>query len=70
MNVAIGQKLVELRGARTRDEVAVAIGVSRTAIQMYENGQRIPRDSIKVKLARYYNVSVAELFFSSEYTVS
>lgn len=69
MKEIIGQKLVDLRGTRTRLEVAEAIGVSKTAIQMYENGQRIPKDSIKVKLAKYYNVSVAELFFSTEYTV-
>lgn len=69
MSQAIGQKLLELRGTRSREEVAAAIGISRTAVQMYENGQRVPKDSIKVKLAKFYNVSVQELFFSSEYTV-
>lgn len=64
MKEQIGQKLVQLRGERTREEVASAVGVSRSAIQMYENGQRIPQDEIKVRLAHYYNTSVDELFFS------
>lgn len=64
MREQIGQKLVKLRGGRTREEVANAIGVSLSAIQMYENGQRIPQDVIKLRLADYYNTSVDELFFS------
>lgn len=64
MKKQIGQKLVTLRGFKTRREVADAVGVSLTAIQMYENGQRIPKDDIKIRLSRYYNISVEELFFS------
>lgn len=60
----IGQKLIVLRGLKSREQVAADIGVSCSAIQMYENGQRIPRDKIKVKIADYYQVSVDELFFS------
>jgi putative transcriptional regulator len=65
MKEQIGQKLIQLRGTRTRDEVADAIGVSHSAIQMYENGQRIPRDEIKIRLAVFYEISVDELFFSA-----
>lgn len=63
MRKDIGEKLVSLRGTRSREEVAASIGVSCSAIQMYENGHRVPRDNIKMKLAQYYNVSVDELFF-------
>lgn len=59
----IAKKLRELRGERTREEVAVAVHVSASALSMYENGSRIPRDEIKVALARYYNTSVGALFF-------
>lgn len=59
----IGKKLVELRGDRSREEVAVAVGVSVSAISMYENGERIPRDSIKVKFADLYKRTVQEIFF-------
>nr|DAE59471.1 MAG TPA: hypothetical protein [Caudoviricetes sp.]DAK89788.1 MAG TPA: hypothetical protein [Caudoviricetes sp.]DAZ21113.1 MAG TPA: hypothetical protein [Caudoviricetes sp.] len=30
---------------------------------MYECGERIPRDSVKVKLAQYYEKTVQSIFF-------
>ncbi len=62
----IGKKLVALRGNRSREEVARAVGISCSALGMYEQGNRVPRDEIKVRLAKYYNVGVQELFFSPE----
>lgn len=59
----VAKKLVELRGERSREEVAKAVGVSVSAISMYENGERIPRDDIKVKIAQYYDKTVQEIFF-------
>jgi putative transcriptional regulator len=60
----IGKKLVELRGEKSREQVAVDIGISYSAIVSYELGERIPRDEIKIKLANYYGVGVGDLFFS------
>lgn len=60
----IGKRLMELRGKRTHEEVANNIGASVSAIGMYERGERVPRDEIKVKLANYYNVSVQKLFYT------
>ena len=60
----IGMRLVELRGARKQDEVAVAVGISSSALSMYERGERIPRDEIKIKLAEYYKISVEALFYA------
>lgn len=60
----IGEKLLELRGNRSREEVANAVNISISALQMYENGQRIPRDDIKVRLADYYKTTVQEIFFN------
>lgn len=37
--------------------------ISVSAIQMYEIGQRVPRDPIKVKLAAALNKPVQDLFF-------
>lgn len=62
----IAKKLVELRGDRSREEVAKAVGVSVSAISMYENGERIPRDDIKIRIAKYYRRSVQEIFFDSK----
>lgn len=59
----VGDKLTSLRGDRDRHEVAEALGISLSALQMYENGNRIPRDPVKVKIAKFYEVPVQELFF-------
>jgi DNA-binding XRE family transcriptional regulator len=59
----IGQKLVELRGEKTQEAVAIDLKISRSAVQMYENGERIPRDEIKIKIANYFNVNVQSIFF-------
>lgn len=60
----IGNNLLELRKKykKTTKEVANSCNISRSAISMYENGKRIPRDDIKIKLANYYNVSIEEIF--------
>ena len=60
---AIGRRLVQLRGLKTGDEVSKALGISRSALCMYEKGERIPRDQIKIRLAEYYGTTVQELFF-------
>lgn len=62
--MTIAERLVKARGSRKREEVAAAVGVSLSAIAMYENGERIPRDETKIKLAKYYNTTVQKLFFS------
>ena len=62
----IGQRLIELRGERKREEVANAIGVSKSAIAMYEAGERVPRDPLKLKIANYYNKTVEEIFFAKQ----
>lgn len=62
--VKIGQRLSNLRGNRTLKEVANAVGISVSALAMYETGKRVPRNEIKVMLARYFNTSVEALFFT------
>lgn len=60
----IAAKLKALRGEKTQKEVADAIGVSSMAISQYEQGERVPNDTVKLKLARYYGKTVEELFFA------
>lgn len=62
----IGKRLHELRGDTSREDLAKAIGVSVSAISMYENGERIPRDAVKVKIAEFYKMTVQEIFFDSK----
>lgn len=66
----IGERLQILRGTKTREEVANAVGVSISAMSMYENGERIPRDGIKIAFSRYYGKTVQEIFFDENVTYS
>ena len=61
---AVASRLKNLRGDRSQREVAEAIGVTPMAISQYEQGERIPNDEIKIKIARYYDQSVDKIFFS------
>lgn len=61
--IAMGKKLKVLRGTASADVVSKALKISRSALFMYERGERVPRDEVKVRIANYYNCSVAEIFF-------
>ena len=65
---AIGKNLKELRqkAGLSREEVSAALGVGLSALAMYERGERIPRDEIKIRIARLYEKSVDEIFFTTE----
>jgi transcriptional regulator with XRE-family HTH domain len=62
-NMTSGERLRALRGSRSQAEVAEAIGVSQSAICSYEKGERIPRDDVKKRIAKFYNKSVGFIFF-------
>ena len=59
----ISKNLIALRGEKSREEVAFSIGISASALSMYETGQRIPRDEIKLKLAEDDGVGVQASVF-------
>lgn len=61
---AIGRRLRDLRGDKTQTEVSRDLGISASALTMYEAGNRIPRDEIKVMIAKYYGKSVEDIFFA------
>jgi len=58
-----GEKLKELRGCRTQTGVARAVGITPSALSMYESGERVPRDEVKERLCAYYQVPVASVFY-------
>ncbi|MCR5566177.1 MAG: helix-turn-helix transcriptional regulator [Clostridiales bacterium] len=64
----IGNQLKALRSERgiSAEELAKNIGISASAIGMYENGYRIPRDQIKIRIAEFYDVTVESIFFPVE----
>lgn len=59
----IGNKLIELRRDISRETVASELGISVSALAMYEQGNRIPRDEIKIRIAQYYMKTVQDIFF-------
>ena len=62
--MSIGNKLRELRGERSQQEVAEILGISKSAYAMYEQDNRIPRDEVKMRIAKLFGVSVLDLFFA------
>ena len=66
MNNEISVRLRKMRNGRSRKDVAEACGISVSALAMYEAGKRVPKDSIKIRLAKFYNVSIENLFFANQ----
>ena len=63
--IKIGRFIAERRKSigLTQAQLAEQAGVSESAIQMYEIGQRVPRDSVKAKLAEVLKRPIQDLFF-------
>ena len=60
----IGKRLIALRGDLTQEQVAKALGVCTSSIGMYERGERIPRDEVKTAIAKLYDTTVQDIFFT------
>lgn len=60
----IAKRLIILRGNMSREYVAESVGISLSALTMYETGKRIPRDEIKMKLANFYGTDIMSIFFA------
>lgn len=61
----MARRLREARAGRYLEDVARSCGISQSALEMYETGRRIPRDHIKIRLAKYYGKTVQEIFFDN-----
>ena len=59
----MNKTLRDARGNMSRKEVADALGISLSALSMYESGERVPRDELKRRMAKLYNTTVGRLFF-------
>ena len=66
----IGEKIKNLREKNniSRENFANAVEISQSALSMYENGQRIPRDEVKLRIARFFNTSIEELYLTIQYS--
>ena len=63
VRVIVGERLRELRGSRTLGDVASELGVTAMAVSLWERGERMPTDDMKVKIAAYYKRTVTSIFF-------
>lgn len=64
---AINLKRIRKDRGVTQDELAKAIGVSRSAIGMYESGAREPDYETLEAIADFFNVTMDDLGRSEEY---
>lgn len=62
-DMPFGEKLRELRGDKTQEEIAREVGVTKSSWAMYERNERVPRDEVKIRIANYFHKSVQEIFF-------
>ena len=63
--MTFGDKMKELRGNKSKRIVAEELGISFSSYVKYERNERVPRDNIKTRIAKYFNCSVQEIFFTS-----
>ena len=59
----VGERLRALRGSRSLEEVANALDVTPMAVSLWERGERIPCDDMKIKIAAYFKRTVTFIFF-------
>jgi len=50
----------------TQDELAYKIGVTRKTINTIENGKYVPSTILALKLAKFFNIAVEDLFELTE----
>ena len=55
---------LRLKKGISQEIAASEVGVTKSSWAMYERGERVPRDEVKVKIARYFGRSVQDIFFS------
>lgn len=67
----IGERLAELRAAtgKSLSEVAEDLDITKSALSNYEQGLRVPRDTIKIRIAKYYKKSISTIFLPKMLTI-
>lgn len=66
--MTFGERLKQLRGKRTQEEVATGIGISRPRYSHFENNRNEPDLDLIQKIADYYKVTTDYLLGRSEDT--
>ena len=58
-------KELRIKQGMTQKEMADKLGITKSSWAMYERGERVPRDEIKVKIAKFFGTTVEPLFFAN-----
>lgn len=60
INNILGTRIKQLRKEKQLSQLDLArhLNISNTTLSQYESGKRIPGDEIKIKMARFFNVSI------------
>ena len=68
MKEIVSNRVFEERSRRnvTQEELAVAVGVTRQTVIAIEKGNYAPSVLLAIKLARFFKMSVEELFIISK----
>ena len=66
--IRIGKIIKEMRlkNGLTAEELAKQLGTSTSAVNMYECGQRIPRDEIKIRIADFFGAPIETIFYQTK----
>lgn len=59
-----GKIMRQLRGKKSPQEVAEALGIAVSTLYAYESEQRRPTDAVKMRISEYYKRSIKFIFFS------
>lgn len=68
MENILGKRIKNLReeGELSQLELAKLLNINNSTLSQYEAGNRIPSDDIKIKIAKYFNVSLDYLVGNSD----
>ena len=68
--IKIGSRIKTLRENKniSREDFCNAVNISLSALSMYETGQRIPRDEVKLRIARLLDTTIETLLLN-RYTI-
>lgn len=61
--MTLGEKLIALRGEKTRKQMAKEIGINVQIVQKWEKDYHYPRVEALFRLAKYYGITVSELLY-------
>lgn len=63
MTIGDRLKMARSKVGLSQSEISDELNISKSAWAMYERNERVPRDEIKVRIAKYFSTTVQDLFF-------